>query len=92
MNFKTALIAVASILVATSASADDFMSWCMASTPGDSAKREQTCRCLADATEGDEDARTSMERAADIADREARFAALSDAAKAAVSSCRPGGG
>ena len=69
------------------------MEWCMASTPGaDEAKREQTCKCLADATDGNDDARTSMEQAADIADREARFAALSDDAKAAVSSCRPGGG
>jgi hypothetical protein len=80
-------------LAATPASAGDFMDWCMASTPGaDSAKREQTCKCLAEATEGDVDARTSMEQAADIADREARFAALSEEAKAAVASCRPTSG
>lgn len=91
--FTIALAAVALSLGATSASAGDFMEWCMASTPGaDEAKRQQTCQCLADATEGDDDARTSMEQAADIADREARFAALSDDAKAAVSSCRPGNG
>lgn len=93
MNPRLSFAVVALSLAATSASADDFMDWCMASTPGaDAAKREQTCKCIADATEGKDDARTSMEEAADIADREERFAALSDDAKAAVSSCRQNGG
>ncbi len=93
MNSRALSAAIVIIVATTPASAGDFMDWCMASTPGaDSAKREQTCKCLADATDGDDDARTSMEQAADIADREARFAALSEDAKAAVASCRPTSG
>ncbi len=93
MSLRILIAAAIAGLSFSPASADDFMDWCTTSTPGaDPAQRERTCKCLADATEGDEDARTSMEKAADIADREARFAALSDDAKAAVASCRPGGG
>lgn len=93
MNSRALSAIIAITLAATPASAGDFMDWCMASTPGaDSAKREQTCKCLADATEGNPNARTSMEQAADIADREERFASLSEDAKAAVASCRPTSG
>jgi hypothetical protein len=70
--------------------AGEFADWCTASAPdgADMSKIEETCACLEAATEGDADARASMESAGDIADRQERFAALSAEAQDAVSSCR----
>jgi|GEM_PF-6540552 len=70
--------------------ADDFDDWCHSSMPqgADVSKIEETCACLAKATEGKTEARNSMEAADQIKDRETRFAALNAEAQAAVSSCR----
>jgi hypothetical protein len=76
----TTLFAVSALAAGFSgaAMADDFTEWCIANAPAgvDAAEREATCSCLAAATDGDD------------ADREERFAALSDGAKEAVTSCR----
>jgi hypothetical protein len=88
----TTLFAVSALAAGFSgaAMADDFTEWCIANAPAgvDAAEREATCSCLAAATDGDDAARMSMQEADDIADREERFAALSDGAKEAVTSCR----
>lgn len=88
---KTILAASAAFFISSGPLlADEFADWCTASAPdgADMSKIEETCACLEAATEGDGDARASMESAGEIADREARFAALSDDAQEAVSSCR----
>ncbi len=70
--------------------ADEFTDWCLASIPqgADASMVEDRCACLAKATEGEDDARNSMEAAGDIADRDERFAALNPKAQEAVRSCR----
>ncbi len=77
-------------MYSTTAFAGEFTDWCTASAPdgADMSKIEETCACLEAATEGDADARTSMESAGDIQDREERYAALSADAQSAVDSCR----
>ncbi len=91
MNAKTILAASTAFFILSGPSlAGEFVDWCTASAPdgADMSKIEETCACLEAATEGDADARASMEGAGDIEDREERFAALSADAQNAVSSCR----
>lgn len=88
---KTILAASAAFFVFSGLSlAGEFADWCTASAPdgADMSKIEETCACLEAATEGDGDARASMESAGDIEDRQERFAALNADAQSAVSSCR----
>lgn len=95
MKIKMASCVAALFIMTTGAAfGGEFADWCVASAPegADMSRVEQTCACIEDATEGDEAARASMEDADDIKDRDARFAALSDDAKAAVAACRPSEG
>ncbi len=89
MLFKKLVITAAAVgLTSGAALADDFVEWCVAAAPADAQNAEETCACMADATEGDEDARASMQDAGDIEDRNERFAALSVDAQDAVAACR----
>ncbi len=91
MITRTIVAASAAFLISSSPSlAGEFTDWCTASAPdgADMSKIEATCACLEAETEGDADARTSMESAGDIEDREERYGALSGDAQSAVDSCR----
>ena len=81
---------IGAVAFSGAALSDDFDEWCHGSMPegADVSKIEETCACLAKATEGQPQARNSMEAADQIKDREERFAALNGEAQAAVTSCR----
>ena len=81
---------VGALAFSGAAFADEFTDWCLASVPKDveASVIEERCACLAEATEGQADARNSMEAAGDIADRDERFAELNPEAQEAVRSCR----